>query len=722
MKSFFVITSLFRALERPGMYSIWTMGNSQTSNDNNEDYDSTWEGEEGSDPEETTEFSSPRSFNRRRNIYSAKDMQTFRHKLQKTLFTECTDDYMEDDKEPNLKFYRNSIPFEPRGVLIEQFHRESLGDYKTLEDVHSYIQWLFPIQEKGMNFESRELSLKEILEFRRDEEVKERLLKSYKLMLDFYGVKLVDERTGAVERAENWEKRFANLNRNTHNNLRITRILKCLGLLGFQHYQKPLVHFFLEETLVKETLRNVKQSVLDYFMFAVVDKSERRELVRFAFDHFKPKDTFVWCPRRILNKWLKELEREDGTVSHNLNADSTKEKASDSNSQNNQLEKEDEIKIDINEDTTNKKEVDSKGTNDENVSECQNNEKQPPVYTAGNVSTSEIKEGPKASSSVDSQKDGHMNSENQAALQEGDDKNSDNISSSDESHSENSKETSNQSSTIDNNTKDASPSSRNSGIKQQGNEVQLKSHYTENDSKEHDSEEMEKSGSDSPGDGVANSAHSGGEKSTDMNSQEYTGFPLETDVSSGSLEQTSDKNPASSENIDTPGSDRNINCESELIGKEDPQAKSGPTHQSPTTLKSPISQENMANPLYGSEDQNQGNVIFHQLEVTSEKNPNEKAKEKNEDQIHQSTEDITEDRSTGENAGSAVTSQNNECSDSREAKNSNCTECEECKTLKNDVSSSHVTPDEDKGAGESSNEESVEDEKQEIVCVRNGDA
>lgn len=49
--------------------------------------------------------------------------------------------------------------------------------------------------------------------FRKDEEVKRKLVESYKLMLDFYGIRLVDETTGEVERADNWEERFSNLNR-----------------------------------------------------------------------------------------------------------------------------------------------------------------------------------------------------------------------------------------------------------------------------------------------------------------------------------------------------------------------------------------------------------------------------------------------------------------------------------------------------------------------------
>lgn len=93
-----------------------------------------------------------------------------------------------------------------------------------------------------------------------------------------------------------------------HNNLRITRILKSLGELGFEHYQAPLVHFFLEETLVKKNLSSVKRSVLDYFLFAVRNKRKRRELISYAFQHFEPKDKFVWCPRRIQKRFKKRAE------------------------------------------------------------------------------------------------------------------------------------------------------------------------------------------------------------------------------------------------------------------------------------------------------------------------------------------------------------------------------------------------------------------------------
>lgn len=59
-----------------------------------------------------------------------------------------------------------------------------------------------------------------------------RVLQSYRLMLDFYGMELVSEATGEVRRGRNWEAQYANLNAYSHNYLRITRILKFLGEVG----------------------------------------------------------------------------------------------------------------------------------------------------------------------------------------------------------------------------------------------------------------------------------------------------------------------------------------------------------------------------------------------------------------------------------------------------------------------------------------------------------
>ncbi|XP_071750705.1 opioid growth factor receptor [Centroberyx gerrardi] len=278
------------------------------------EYDSTWDTEsDGDDPagESQTRRSSQDKnktswtlwHHTPRNIRAAKDMQNYRRS-----YPNLTDDECSEDKMNNLKFYLNQFPSAPDDVYIESFHKEWKTDYKRLERVHSYIQWLFPLREPGVNYMASELTKKEIAAFKKSDEAKRRLVESYELMLGFYGIQLVNRETGEVKRAENWKERFGNLERNMHNNLRITRILKSLGELGFEHYQAPLVRFFLEETLVKKNLSSVKRSVLDYFLFAVLDKQKRQELVRFAYLHFEPKDKFVWCPRKI-QKQFKKAEK-----------------------------------------------------------------------------------------------------------------------------------------------------------------------------------------------------------------------------------------------------------------------------------------------------------------------------------------------------------------------------------------------------------------------------
>ncbi|XP_019941939.2 opioid growth factor receptor-like [Paralichthys olivaceus] len=287
-------------------------------------YDSTWETEE---PEERpaassqnrlqswTQDMSSYKFSRFEN--AARDMHNYRHGYPSQIRLHRWNQNMASDDNPNLEFYLGNKPSLPDGIYIQDFHSKWFGNYNKLEYVHTFIQWLFPLQEPGMNHDASILTKEEIEDFLRNDTAKENLLKSYELMLDFYGIELCDKNTGKVKRASNWKDRFQNLNNHTHNNLRITRILKCLGTLGFPHYQAPLVHFFLRETLVHGELPQVKDSVLNYFVFAVLDKKQRRNLIRFAYLKYDRKDEFVWCPRKIQMMWSersasKSQERVEG--------------------------------------------------------------------------------------------------------------------------------------------------------------------------------------------------------------------------------------------------------------------------------------------------------------------------------------------------------------------------------------------------------------------------
>uniref|UniRef100_A0A8C5MZJ9 Uncharacterized protein n=1 Tax=Leptobrachium leishanense TaxID=445787 RepID=A0A8C5MZJ9_9ANUR len=199
---------------------------------------------------------------------------------------------------PNYEFYMNLRQFEPHGEFIEIILHKWQNDYELLELNHDYIQWLFPTRTQGRNFYSTPLNPQETRLMVNTSEVQQRLRRAYKMMLKFFGVKIVgeeeDKETTEVERAENFASRFENLTMNPHNNLRITRILHSLGELGAEEYQVPLVRFFLKEILIKNRLPRMKKSAMNFFIPAVRDSQDRQDLLFFAWRYYFPKEEFIW--------------------------------------------------------------------------------------------------------------------------------------------------------------------------------------------------------------------------------------------------------------------------------------------------------------------------------------------------------------------------------------------------------------------------------------------
>jgi len=167
----------------------------------------------------------------------------------------------------NYCFYKNEVPSSPSGDLVDVIHEKWFGNHHLLEAHHGYIQWLFPLFEGGgMNSQSDPLNKAEAKLMRKDMEISSRIVKSYKMMLDFYGIVLVDELTGRVERGANWKNRYDNLNRHHHNFLRISRIIQSLGHLGFSRYKKPFLDFLEKEILENDQIPWAKSSLKNYWL------------------------------------------------------------------------------------------------------------------------------------------------------------------------------------------------------------------------------------------------------------------------------------------------------------------------------------------------------------------------------------------------------------------------------------------------------------------------
>lgn len=93
-----------------------------------------------------------------------------------------------------------------------------------------------------------------------------------------------------------WSSRLLATFRSQHNYLRITRILKSLGELGYEGFKAPLVRLFLEESLYHSTLPNMQHSILEYFVYTIRLPATRRRLLRYARQHYRPAHAFLWGP------------------------------------------------------------------------------------------------------------------------------------------------------------------------------------------------------------------------------------------------------------------------------------------------------------------------------------------------------------------------------------------------------------------------------------------
>ncbi len=112
---------------------------------------------------------------------------------------------------------------------------------EELESVHDYIQWLFPLTEPSA-FQPRAPLLDDaaIREFRRSAELRSNLLASFERMLRFYGFEMAEaEEDCVIRRAANFSDRARVwLTPMNHNHLRITRIIKCLRLVGLDDHAR----------------------------------------------------------------------------------------------------------------------------------------------------------------------------------------------------------------------------------------------------------------------------------------------------------------------------------------------------------------------------------------------------------------------------------------------------------------------------------------------------
>jgi hypothetical protein len=108
-------------------------------------------------------------------------------------------------------------------------------DDARLERTHDYIQWLFPNQVPSpVNPSAPVVTARHRQAFAQRPELRQNLLRALQRMLDFYCLQSTTEQgMTRISPSADWPTKHPRwLTRGNHNHLRLTRILKCLNLLG----------------------------------------------------------------------------------------------------------------------------------------------------------------------------------------------------------------------------------------------------------------------------------------------------------------------------------------------------------------------------------------------------------------------------------------------------------------------------------------------------------
>ena len=139
-----------------------------------------------------------------------------------------------------IDFYLGKEP-NPDGYMIEDILVNWTDE--QLEECHSHIQWLFPLDEPSQyNPDAPIMTAEDRAAFRDQPELKSYAYATFLRMMGFYGLTASDGEVEIVDedRVKEWSSEF------NHNFLRITRILKSMRLMGRPEYSEAL-WFTLDE-------------------------------------------------------------------------------------------------------------------------------------------------------------------------------------------------------------------------------------------------------------------------------------------------------------------------------------------------------------------------------------------------------------------------------------------------------------------------------------------
>jgi hypothetical protein len=152
---------------------------------------------------------------------------------------------------------------------------EILGwDDGRLEDVHDYIQWLFPSrQQSTVNPFAPLVTDDTVRAFERNPRLRDGVRRAFKRMLRFYGLCTADGRVEIDQPAFAARSRVW-LTPGNLNHLRLTRIMESLSTLGLRAEGLALQRCLLEDVAAASGQGRVSRQTIDFWLRAVSAQKE----------------------------------------------------------------------------------------------------------------------------------------------------------------------------------------------------------------------------------------------------------------------------------------------------------------------------------------------------------------------------------------------------------------------------------------------------------------
>jgi hypothetical protein len=102
-------------------------------------------------------------------------------------------------------------------------------------------------------------------------------------------MKLVNKEIGEISKNENFKERYEFLNKSEHNYLRISRILRFLGIIGLESFKINFLKHMINETLSELLISNCVPSLVQYWLPTLLREEDLEELEILIFKLTKRK-------------------------------------------------------------------------------------------------------------------------------------------------------------------------------------------------------------------------------------------------------------------------------------------------------------------------------------------------------------------------------------------------------------------------------------------------